>query len=54
MQHPERLPELVAVWQRPRADMSTPAQLQAGERYLASLEPIDYGKLFADQPQLMP
>ena len=37
-----------------RGESATPEQQEAGERYLASLEPVDLGILLADKPRPLP
>jgi hypothetical protein len=45
MQHPDRIPALVAAWQGPLVDTTTPEQRQRAEAYLKSLESVDLATL---------
>jgi hypothetical protein len=47
MQHPDRLPLLVAAQQGPMVDTTTPEQRARAEAYLKSLERVDLATLIA-------
>jgi hypothetical protein len=54
MQEPDEMHALLAERYGVRVESATPEQQEAGERYLASLEPVDLGILLADQHRPLP
>jgi hypothetical protein len=54
MQEPDQMHALLAERYGVRGEGDTSEQHEAGQRYLASLEPVDLGILLADNPRPLP